>query len=116
MQLNIADFAAIAFASPVTSRDFTLSVTLRDANVPSLHFQLVREIDGVNIEHRLDCPRKSRNFAALNDQFSTPFKPEPLGRFGGSFFWDGLQGLLFAKWIVPRPVVQHELQSQLSSA
>ena len=116
MQLNIANFAAIAFASPVTSRDFTLSVTLRDGNVPSLHFQLAREIDGMSIEQRLDCPRKSRHFATLNAQFSTPLKPEPVGRFSGSFFWDGLQGLLFGKWIVPRPVVQHELQSQLSRA
>jgi hypothetical protein len=111
VHFNARDLAGKIVATPVTSREITLSVEARATVPPTIHFRLFREADGMRFEDRMECPHLKRNFRAVTAHFTAPAKPGPLGQFKASLFWDGVEGLLLARWIVPRPQEHFELSS-----
>ena len=116
VNFNARDFNEKTSSAPVSSRDITLSVEMCDTVIPSIRVRLARESDGLQLEQVMMCPPMIRKFQPVTAHFTAPVKPGPLGRFTASLFWDGAEGLLLARWIVPRPKERSELVDQFGGA
>ena len=103
VQFNIDDFSPNASPHIATSREFTLTVKAQITTVPTIEYVLVRELDGVRFDGRIECRPSRRNHIAATGQFIAPDKPAPIGKLHSSLHWNGSNGVLSATWIVPRP-------------